>query len=399
MTAQDSATTTQEPHRIALCGAGGFAKTAHLPAIAASSTLVLAAVYSRSLSSAQALVEESKRYSRTSHDLEVFADDAASEDHSFDALLARSDIPTVVFSLPISTQPRLIERALRAGKNVISEKPVAPSLDEAKRLIQLYEREFLPRGQSWIVAEQFSWELSYCRARKWVQEGKLGELRGFSAQVYIQPSRMARNSGWRQIPDYQGGYILDGGVHFVAGLRHILPYPITSVIATASQLQEYLPPCDTLSGILTATPPPSGSSPASPVNGTFTFSFGTESRTARKYTILGSKASLTVDFSRADQHTVTLSTLPTSPHESEPHALTIEFPQRGVDEEFEAFGQALLDGPKSDSWHEVMQRSGPRATLRDLGVIEGALKSSKEGRTVDLVELAGGREWFDIRHP
>jgi predicted dehydrogenase len=196
-------------------------------------------------------------------------------------------------------------------------------------------------------------------------------------------------------PSLENSYILDGGVHFVAGLRHILPYPITSIFASSSQIQDFLPPCDTLSGILTATPPASSSS-ATPVTGTFTFSFGTESGTARNYTILGSKASLVVDFSKGSIHTVTLSTLPTNADESEPHNLVIEFPQRGVEEEFEAFGQALSDGPESESWKEVMRRSGPRATLRDLGVIEGGLKSSREGRVVDLRELAGGDEWFEI---
>ncbi|GAA6025049.1 hypothetical protein JCM11491_002005 [Sporobolomyces phaffii] len=396
-------------HRVALCGAGGFAKNAHLPAIAAASNLHLAAVYSRSRSSAESLVEASKKYSNIAHDeLALYSDDSPSPDRTLDALLARTDIPTVIFSLPISTQPALIERALEAGKNVISEKPVAPSLAEAKRLIALYEREYRPRGQSWFVAEQFPWELSYSKAAKWVREGKLGQVRGFKAEVFVQPSQMARSTGWRQVPDYQGGYILDGGVHFVAGLRHILPYPITSVFAVAHQHQEFLPPCDTLAGVLTATPPPPSPSPSSPsstpssspqstISGTFTFSFGTESGTARSYTVLGSKAQLVVDFARKGVHTVTLSTLPTSPDESSAHELVVEFPQRGVEEEFDAFGVALASGEGSAPWLDAMLRSGPRATLRDLGVIEGALKSARDGTAVDLRDLVGGDDWFEIR--
>ena len=110
---------------------------------------------------------------------------------------------------------------------------------------------------------------------------------------------------------------------------------------------------------------------------------------------MGSKAALTVDFSKP-VHTLTLSTLPTDPDESDPHNLVIELPQRGVEEEFEAFGRALVGGCDSTAWTDVMERSGPRATLRDLGIIEGALKSSREGKAVDLVELQGGQAWFDI---
>lgn len=66
-----------------------------------------------------------------------------------------------------------------------------------------------------------------------------------------------------------------------------------------------------------------------------------------------------------------------------------------MEEEFEAFGKALVEGIESDSWKEVMRRSGPRATMRDLAIIEGGLKSSTEGRRVDLRELVG-EEWFRI---
>lgn len=70
-------------------------------------------------------------------------------------MLARSDIATVILSLPILVQPAVIEQAWQAGKNVVSEKPVAKDLDEARRLIDLYEREYRPKGISWIIAEQF----------------------------------------------------------------------------------------------------------------------------------------------------------------------------------------------------------------------------------------------------
>jgi len=218
---------------------------------------------------------------------------------------------------------------------------------------------------------------------------------GLSRRVRVLFASLLEKSKLTHTPVLVDRYILDGGVHFVAGLRYILPHPITSIFATSSQLQTFLPPCDTLTGVLTATPPPSSSS-SSPISGTFTFSFGTESGTARHYTILGSKASLKVDFSGGSKHTLTLSTLTTNPEESEPHNTVIEFGQHGVEEEFDAFAQALLDGSGSESWKEVMRRSGPRATLRDLGVIEGGLKSSKEGKAIDLRELVGGEEWFKI---
>lgn len=94
----------------------------HLPAIAATDSLRLVAVYSRSLSSVNAFVEASKQHSSTSHDLDVYSEDPSSS--GLDELLAREDIRTVVLALPITTQPEVIRKALAAGKSVISEKPV-----------------------------------------------------------------------------------------------------------------------------------------------------------------------------------------------------------------------------------------------------------------------------------
>ncbi|GAA5879125.1 hypothetical protein JCM1840_004534 [Sporobolomyces johnsonii] len=380
----------EQPHRVALLGAGHFATDAHLPAIAATPTLQLVAVYSRSSASVDSLLKAAKKHPSTSHDIATYSDDPSWE--GLDALLSRSDVPTVVLALPIAFQPSMIERAFKAGKNVISEKPVAPSLAEAKRLIELYEKEYKPKGQTWIVAEQFPYELSYCKAREIIQRGTIGEVRTFSAEVYVQPGPLSAATEWRKTPEYQGGFLLDGGVHFAAGLRHMLPYPITATYAHSSQIQPNLPPCDTLTGLLTVDSPYSASTP---ITGSFTFSFGVESSSTRLYTFRGSKGTLSVNFEDNKMHVLTLTTLPHAPDEDKPHELVIEFPGRGVEEEFDAFGEALLAGPGSEQWDMVQTRSGPRATLRDLGLIEGALTSAKEGREVDLRELAG-EGWFDV---
>lgn len=56
-------------------------------------------------------------------------------------LLARSDIHAVIVVLPISQQPDVIIRALKAGKHVLSEKPVAKDVKSALKLIEIYEKE------------------------------------------------------------------------------------------------------------------------------------------------------------------------------------------------------------------------------------------------------------------
>jgi predicted dehydrogenase len=125
--------------------------------------------------------------------------------------------------------------------------------------------------------------------------------------------------------------------------------------------------------------------------GTFQISFGIPGCSTKMYTLRGTKGTLTVNFGVSPQ-ILTLTTLSTDPNETSPHELVIELPQgEGVLREFEAFGEALTEGPGSESWEMVQQRSGPRATLRDLAIIEAALQSgAASGKDqVDLVALSG----------
>lgn len=57
---------------------------------------------------------------------------------------------------------------------------------------------------------------------------------------------------WRTIPQYQGGFILDGGVHWAAMLRTVLPEADrpASVIAVKSLHRSHILPHDTVSGIV-----------------------------------------------------------------------------------------------------------------------------------------------------
>lgn len=177
------------------------------------------------------------------------------------------------------------------------------------------------------------------------------------------------------MPEYQGGFLLDGGVHQAAGLRHILPCDITSIVATSSLLQPHLPPFDTLHGVL---------STSSPAQGTFSISFGIESATKRMYTFRGSKGTLVVDFSGRGIHVLTLFLVESG------EQMVIEIAGRGVEEEFEAFAKALEGGMGSEAAAGVEERSGPRAALRDLAFIEGALRSGETGERVDLRRLEKG---------
>lgn len=55
---------------------------------------------------------------------------------------------------------------------------------------------------------------------------------------------------WRKEPQYQGGFLLDGGVHFTAALRLVVGVPVQTVCAFSRLNKEILAPIDTIHATL-----------------------------------------------------------------------------------------------------------------------------------------------------
>ncbi len=87
------------------------------------------------------------------------------------------EVEVVVISTPTDTHARLIETALRAGKAVWSEKPIAQDLAETQRVVDLWRELHLPvqRGLSRRI------DPAYRRAKELIASGELGRIEQFRA--------------------------------------------------------------------------------------------------------------------------------------------------------------------------------------------------------------------------
>src|SRR5437879_79886 len=133
------------PIRLALLGSGIFAREEHLRAIKLlPAQYDVVAIYSRSQANAAALAKT------LPHQVDAYSDIAP--------VLARGDVEAVDIVLPIAVQPAVIEAALRAGKHVLSEKPVAPDVATGQRLLQTAAELTRASGKVWMVAENFRYE-------------------------------------------------------------------------------------------------------------------------------------------------------------------------------------------------------------------------------------------------
>src|SRR3954462_10682450 len=67
-------------------------------------------------------------------------------------VIASDEVEAVLISLPIDLQPKYVLAALRAGKAVLSEKPIAASVDAGQKLLKAAARFEAP----WLVGENYA---------------------------------------------------------------------------------------------------------------------------------------------------------------------------------------------------------------------------------------------------
>lgn len=236
------------PIGIALVGGGLFAQQEHMPAIMKTDIFSLKAIYSRSLKSA----EKTASLNTSDSCPDLYSSDSGAG-KSYEDLLARDDVKAVILALPIMAQPEHIEAALSAGKHVLAEKPIAPDVAGGKKLIAYYRDVAAKNNVTFSIAENYRFKPSFLYAAE--QAGKFGPVEQFNVRVNFLMSADSQwyATEWRKTPEYQGGFLLDGGVHFTAAARMMLADAssrASTVRALTTQVQPHLPPIDTVNAVI-----------------------------------------------------------------------------------------------------------------------------------------------------
>lgn len=99
----------------------------------------------------------------------------ASRPMAFDELLADASIPAVAIAAPAALHADLARAALRAGKHVFVEKPLALRVDDAEKLCDLAEA----RRLTLMVGHLLQYHPAFIKLHQLVREGELGRLRYF----------------------------------------------------------------------------------------------------------------------------------------------------------------------------------------------------------------------------
>ena len=141
-----------------------------------------------------------------------------------EALLADDGVDLVVVSTPPNTHGDWALRALRAGKHVVVEKPLALTVAEADTMIACAAQ----RGLSLAVYQNRRWDVDYLAVKALTRSGRLGDV--FHVETFIGGYGHPCNY-WHSDEQVSGGAIYDWGSHYLDWVLDLLPHEVAHVTA------------------------------------------------------------------------------------------------------------------------------------------------------------------------
>ena len=124
--------------------------------------------------------------------------------------LISQDIDLVINCAPNSHHFSLSKLALENGKHVVVEKPFTNTVEEARELIALADREELVLS----VFQNRRWDSDFLTVKKLIADGSLGEIKQFESH-FDRWRPAVRSERWREQEGAGSGIWFDLGAHLV----------------------------------------------------------------------------------------------------------------------------------------------------------------------------------------
>jgi scyllo-inositol 2-dehydrogenase (NADP+) len=179
--------------RVGLIGFGMAGQSFHAPVIRGVRGMELACILERRGTRAQEKYPE-VRVART-----------------IDELLADKTIQLCVIATPNDSHFELTRACLLAGRDVVVDKPFAPTLGEAAELVRLAAE----RGRLITVYQDRRWDGDFGTVKEILVSGKLGKVVEYECR-YDRFRLEPKANAWRERPDQPGaGVLFDLGPHVI----------------------------------------------------------------------------------------------------------------------------------------------------------------------------------------
>ena len=128
--------------------------------------------------------------------------------NDIDEVLADESVELLTLAVPNELHNPMAIKAMEAGKNVISEKPVTMSSELLQEMIDASVRT----GKLFTVHQNRRWDKDFIMMRQVYNSGDLGEV--FRIESRVHGSRGIPGD-WRGKKEHGGGMIFDWGIHLI----------------------------------------------------------------------------------------------------------------------------------------------------------------------------------------
>lgn len=163
----------------------------------------------------------------------------------YQELLNDNNVEAVDITLPIDLNYKTTIDSLKAGKHVFLEKPLAGSMTEAKKMLDLKSKY---KKQVMLLAENFRYRKVYNTTHNLLEKKSIGKVYAAQWNVFynVSSEKDYGATKWRQKHKYAGGFMLDAGVHNIAALRMLFG-EVKSVAAFTDCINPAIGKPDTMS--------------------------------------------------------------------------------------------------------------------------------------------------------
>jgi len=147
---------------------------------------------------------------------------------SLDEMLADKSIQLIAVATPNDSHFSYTKACLEAGRDVVLDKPMTPTMAEAEDLVRIAKE----RGRLLTVYQDRRWDGAFLTAKKLIGSGALGQIAEYEAR--FDRFRLESKPGaWREQADFAAaGVLWDLGPHLIDGALILFGEPET-ISATA----------------------------------------------------------------------------------------------------------------------------------------------------------------------
>ena len=148
---------------------------------------------------------------------------------SLEQVLNDVSVEAILIATPNDVHKALSIAALRAGKQVICEKPVAMNVGELDDILAVAAET----GNTFMVHQNRRWDPDFLVIRELYQRGQIGDL--FQIESRVQGANGIPGD-WRHLKEHGGGMLLDWGVHLLDQILWLVDSPVKDFFVDFSQI-------------------------------------------------------------------------------------------------------------------------------------------------------------------